>query len=75
MSLMLALGYQTANIGFIKIGFLNNDSYINKHVIKFMLLFETALIYEFNNLYFLLVFVFNIVLSDTKHLCCSAAVC
>ena len=49
---MLVLDYQTADIGFIKIGFLNNDSYINKHVIKLMLLFETALIYEFNNLYF-----------------------
>ena len=30
---MLVLDYQTADIGFIKIGFLNNDSYINKYVI------------------------------------------
>lgn len=36
---MLVLDYQIADIGFIKIVFLNNDSYINKHIIKFMLLF------------------------------------
>ena len=34
MSLMLALDYLTASIGLLRLGFLNDDIYNNKYVIK-----------------------------------------